>query len=299
MLACAILLNGIISATTWQVLMSRQQSFASRLRWWRQHRGLSQLDLAGRAEISQRHLSFLELGRASPSSEMVIRLASALDVPLRQHNALLLAAGFAPVWRQTDLAAPELSQVRSALDYMMAQQEPFPAVAVDRHWNLLKSNSGAVRLVEFLVGPLAPNTPVNLADALVAPDVLRPFLLNWVDVVRYFIRSVEADAAADGAPETAALLERLLAYEGVRSAVKARTAELAITPVLPMHFRKGNTALRLFTTIATLGTPQDITLQELRVECFFPMDDESNDVLRSWCAEINPKRSRAAISGSR
>jgi len=135
------------SATTWQVHMSRQSSFASRLIWWRRHRAISQLDLAGRAGISQRHLSFLELGRASPSRDMVIRLADALDVPLRQHNALLIAAGFAPVWRQTDLAAPELSQVRSALDFMLAQQEPFPAVAVDRHWNLLQSNSGAIRPV--------------------------------------------------------------------------------------------------------------------------------------------------------
>lgn len=262
--------------------MTTQQSFASRLRWWRQHRGLSQLDLAGRADISQRHLSFLELGRALPSREMVMRLAVALDVPLRQHNALLLAAGFAPVWRETDLAAPELAQVRSALDYIMAQQEPFPAVAVDRHWNLLQANAGAVRLVEFLVGPLAPGTPINLADALVAPDVLRPFLVNWADVVRYFIRSVEADAAADGTAETAALLERLLAYEGVRSAVSAPATELALAPVLPMHFRKGDTTLQLFTTIATLGTPQDITVQELRVECFFPMDDATAKVLRHW-----------------
>jgi transcriptional regulator with XRE-family HTH domain len=264
--------------------MSRHQSFASSLRWWRRHRGLSQLDLAGRTEISQRHLSFMELGRASPSRDMVMRLAVALDVPLRQHNALLISAGFAPVWRQTDLAAPELGQIRSALDYMLAQQEPFPAVAVDRHWNLLRSNSGAVRLVEFLVGPLAPDTPINLADALVSPGVLRPYLLNWADVVRYFIRSVEADAAADGTPETAALHERLLAYEGVRAAVNAAPTELAITPVLPMHFRKGNISLRLFTTIATLGTPQDITLQELRVECFFPMDDETAGVLRGWLA---------------
>jgi transcriptional regulator with XRE-family HTH domain len=194
--------------------MSRQQDFASSLRWWRRHRGLSQLDLAVRTEISQRHLSFLELGRASPSRDMVMRLAVALDVPLRQHNALLIAAGFAPVWRQTNLAAPELGEISRALDYMLAQQEPFPAVAVDRHWNLLRSNSGAVRLVEFLVGPLAPDTPINLADALVAPDVLRPHLLNWADVVRYFVRSVEADAAADGTPETATLHERLLAYEG-------------------------------------------------------------------------------------
>jgi transcriptional regulator with XRE-family HTH domain len=249
--------------------MSRQQDFASSLRWWRRHRGLSQLDLAIRTEISQRHLSFMELGRASPSRDMVMRLAVALDVPLRQHNALLIAAGFAPVWRQTNLAAPELGEISRALDYMLAQQEPFPAVAVDRHWNLLRSNSGAVRLVEFLVGPLAPDTPVNLADALVAPDVLRPHLLNWADVVRYFVRSVEADAAADGTLETAALYERLLAYEGVRSAVNAVPIDLAPGPVLPMHFRKGNTSLRLFTTIATLGTPQDITLQELRIECFF------------------------------
>jgi transcriptional regulator with XRE-family HTH domain len=269
--------------------MSRQPSFASSLRWWRRHRGLSQLDLAGRTEISQRHLSFLELGRASPSRDMVMRLAVALDVPLRQHNALLIAAGFAPVWRQTDLAAPEIHEVSRALDYMLAQQEPYPAVAVDRHWNLLRSNAGAVRLVEFLVGPLAPDTPVNLADALVAPDVLRPYLENWAEVVRYFVRSVEADAAADGTPETAALHQRLLAYEGVRAAVNAPPDEPAMTPVLPMHFRKANTRLRLFTTIATLGTPQDITLQELRIECFFPMDEETAGILRGWCVEPQPR----------
>jgi transcriptional regulator with XRE-family HTH domain len=262
--------------------MSLQHGFASRLRWWRGHRGLSQLDLAGRAEISQRHLSFLELGRASPSREMVMRLAVALDVPLRQHNALLVAAGFAPVWNRTDLAAPELAQVQRALDYMLDQQEPFPAVVVDRRWNLLKSNPGAVRLVEFLVGPLAPDTPINLADALVAPDVLRPFLMNWPEVIRYFIRSVEADAAADGTDETGALLERLLAYDGVQAAIKAPASSPANTPVLAMHFRRGETDLRLFTTIATLGTPQDVTLQELRVECFFPMDDGTERTLRAW-----------------
>jgi transcriptional regulator with XRE-family HTH domain len=262
--------------------MSKQSGFAANLRWWRRHRGLSQLDLAARTGISQRHLSFMELGRASPSRDMVIRLAAALDVPLRQHNALLIAAGFAPVWRQTNLAAPELSQVGRALDYMLAQQEPFPCVAVDRQWNLLRSNSGAVRLVEFLIGPLAPDTPVNLADALVAPDVLRPYLVNWADVVRYFVRSVEADAVADGTPETAALHQRLLAYEGVRAAMTSAPIELAIAPVLPMHFRKGKIDMRLFTTIATLGIPQDITLQELRVESFFPVDDETAGILRGW-----------------
>jgi transcriptional regulator with XRE-family HTH domain len=258
--------------------------FASKLRWWRRRRGISQLELAGRADISQRHLSFLELGRSAPSRAMVLRLAAALEVPLRQQNALLLAAGFAPVWRETEFAAPELAQVRSGIEYILSQQEPFPAVVVDRRWNLLKANAGAVRLVEFLVGPLAPGVPVNLADALVGPNVLRPFLENWEDVVRYFIRSVEADAAADGSAATSALLQRLLAYAGVGAVAKRTSFEPGSGPVLPMHFKKGETSLSLFTTIATLGTPQDITLQELRIECFFAMDEPTADVFRSWAA---------------
>ena len=120
---------------------------------------------------------------------------------------------------------------------------------------------------------------------LVAPDVLRPYLVNWADVVRYFIRSVEADAAADGTAETAALYERLLGYQGVRAAINAAPTEPATMPVLPMHFRKGNTSLRLFTTIATLGIPLDITLQEMRIECFFPTDDETATIMRRWNAE--------------
>ena len=268
-----------------RVLMKRQPSFAARLKWWREHRGLSQLELSGRAEISQRHLSFLELGRASPSRHMVLRLAEALGIPLRQHNALLLAAGFAPAWRETELGAPELAHIANAVDYMLAHQEPYPAVAVDGRWNLIKANGAAVRLVEFLIGPLPPGEPVNLADALVAPDVLRPFLVNWAEVVRYFIRSVEADAAADGSEETGALLTRLLAYKGVRSAIRSPMPEPAGGPVLAMHFRKGETSLALFTTIATLGTPQDVTAQELRVESFFPLDEATAVVLRAWAGK--------------
>jgi transcriptional regulator with XRE-family HTH domain len=268
--------------------MSPPPDFASRLRWWRRRRGISQLELAGRADVSQRHLSFLELSRAAPSRAMVLRLAVALEVPLRQQNALLLAAGFAPVWHETEFAAPELAPVRSGLDYVLSQQEPFPAVVVDRRWNLLKANAGAVHLVEFLVGPLAPEVPVDLADALVGPDVLRPFLVNWADVVGYFIRSVEADAAADGTAETAALLDRLLGYPGVDRVVKRTSFEPTSGPVLPMHFRKGEISLDLFTTIATLGTPQDITLQELRIESFFAIDERSADVFRSWAAGRSP-----------
>ena len=265
--------------------MPREKGFAAVLRWWRQRRGWSQLDLAQRADISQRHLSFLELGRASPSRVMVVQLAAALDLPFRQQNALLLAAGFAPLWRESELSAPDLVQVRKALDYIMDQQEPFPAVAVDRQWNMLKANGGMMRLTEFLVGPLPPDAKVNLADALVAPDVLRPFLVNWEDVVRYFIRSVEADAAADSTPESAELLDRLLAHKGVREVLNKFPLEIGASPVLPMLFRKHDVSLQLFTTIATLGTPQDITAQELRVESFFPMDDETARTLRNWAAK--------------
>ena len=272
--------------------MSTTATFPSRLSYWRMRRGISQLQLAMAAACSQRHVSFLELGRTKPSRDMVLRLSAALDASLRQSNELLLAAGYAPVWTESDLDAQALAPVRDALGYMLAQQEPFPAVVVDRRWNLIQANKGAVAMVEFLVGPVKPGTAINLADALVAPDVLRPHLANWSDVVRYFVRSVEADATADGSAETAALLDRLLRYKDVRATISQAPSQAAGTPVLPMHFQKGRTKLKLFTTIATLGTPQDITLQELRIESFFPMDDETRAAFRKWAAPR--KRTRSA-----
>jgi transcriptional regulator with XRE-family HTH domain len=256
------------------------KAFGPRLKWWREHRGLSQLALAASAGSSQRHLSFLESGRAEPSREMVLRLCAVLDLPLRQQNALMLAAGFAPVWRESDLGDPELAQVSGALDSMLAQQEPYPAFVVDRRWNLMRANNGAGNLVAFLLGA-APSGAVNLADALVAPDVLRPFIENWEEVAVHFLRSVQADAIADGTEETAGLLRRLTAYPGVPPL--SRVAPLAThAPVLSIQFRKSDTALRVFTTIATLGTPQDVTLQEIRIECFFPSDPASAALMRGW-----------------
>jgi transcriptional regulator with XRE-family HTH domain len=274
--------------------MASDVSFAGRLRAWRERRGLSQLALAGRAGVSQRHLSFLELGRSRPSRDMVDRLVVALGVPLRQHNELLLAAGFAPEWRQRDLASPDMSAVASALDYMLNQQEPYPAVVVDRHWNLLRGNEGAARLVEFLIGPATPGATANLADALVGPDALKPHLRNWPEIVRHFIRSIEADAVADGSPETAALLKRLLGYRGVRAALRQQSGSGEAGPVLPMHFQKDGDELRLFTTIATLGTPQDVTAAELRIECFFPMDAATGQLMRAW-SQQGVRRARVAV----
>jgi hypothetical protein len=205
-----------------------------------------------------------------------------MDLPLRQANELLLAAGFAPVWQESRLDDRALAPVRQALDHILDQQEPIPAVVVDRRWNLLQANQGATALVDFLVGPIEPGSEVNLADALVAPDVLRPWLANWPEVVGYFLRSVEADAAADGTAETAALLRRLKGYPGVQELISAGTLLAGDGPVLPMHFQKDGIELRLFTTIATLGTPQDITLQELRIESFFPLDEPTREVFSGW-----------------
>lgn len=262
--------------------MNTPSAFPACLARWRRQRGISQLQLAMAALCSQRHVSFLELGRTRPSREMVLRLAAALDLPLRSANELLLAAGYAAVWAETNLGAPVLAPVREALDRILTQQEPFPAVVVDRRWNLLQANRGAVALVEFLVGPVEPGAAINLADALVAPDVLRPNLTNWAEVVRYFVRSVEIDAAVDGTAATSALLQRLLGYDGVRAVMAAAPSAATQGPVLPMHFQKGGIGLQLFTTIATLGTPQDITLQELRIESFFPMDEATRDLFRQW-----------------
>lgn len=268
--------------------MPTRSTFAARLKWWRERRGLSQLDLAHAAEVSQRHLSFLEIDRTAPSREMVLKLAAALDLSLRQQNELLLAAGFAPIWRESPLSAPELATVNRALDFMLEQHEPYAAFVVDRRWNLLRANRGGQRMVAFLTDtpPRAPDpaNPINLADALVSPDGLRPLIVNWREVALYFLRGVRADALADGTEETAALLARLLAYADVPRISDVPALDEPPEPVLSIHFRKADMDLKVFTTLATLGTPQDVTVQEIRIESFFPADTAAATVFKSWAA---------------
>jgi hypothetical protein len=196
------------------------------------------------ARTTQRHLSVIESGRAAPSREMVLRLATTMDLPLRQQNALLLAAGYAPAWSERDLSAPGLQVINRALDYMLAQHEPFPAFVVDRRWNLMRANRGAARLVEFLTGP-APaepaSEPVNLAIALMSPDGLRPPIANWQEVAVHFLRGVQSDAHTDGTQETLALLTRLLALPDVASLTEVMPPGEGHPPVLPIRFRRGET----------------------------------------------------------
>ena len=264
-----------------------ESAFGRLLKEWRARRGFSQLDLALAARTTQRHLSFIESGRATPSRDMIMRISGTMDIPLRQQNALMLAAGYAPAWGERELAAPDLAMVSTALDYMLAQHEPFPAFVIDRRWNLLRANPGAIRLTEFLTGPLSaepPAEPINLALALMSSDGLRPFIANWEEVAHYFLRGVQADAQADGTPETLELLHRLLALPDISALGGSFPGTESQAPVVPIHFRRGDTSLGLFTTIATLGTPRDVTLQEVRIECFFPMDDDTAAIFRSWAA---------------
>ncbi len=175
---------------------------------------------------------------------MVLGLAAALNVSLRQQNAFLLSAGYAAVWREGKLGGPELAQVDAALDHILAQQEPFPAFVVDRHWNLKRANGGAARLVEFILGAV-PEGPVNLADALLSPAVMRPFVVNWKEVALHFIRGVQADAIAEASAESSSLLARLLSYDGLRELSLSAALEEAPRPLLPIHLRKAEMSLRV------------------------------------------------------
>lgn len=258
--------------------------FGTALRYWRNRRGVSQLRLAVDAAVSQRHLSFLESGRAQPGRELVLRLGIVLDIPLRQRNAMLLAAGFAPAYRERSLQDPELDAVKRALDFMLAQQAPFPALVVDRLWNLVMLNEPAARMMRFFLG-LPPGAPiprdgsVNVLRLTLSPDGLRPWLANWETVGADLLQWVQREALGDGpGSEAAQLLGELAALPGIAAAAPAPDLERLALPFLPLALRRDGVELNLFTTITTLGTPHDVTVHELRLESFFPADAPS----RAW-----------------
>jgi transcriptional regulator with XRE-family HTH domain len=276
-------------STTSAVSAPQPDLFGPMLRAWRRRRGASQLALALQSGVSQRHVSFLESGRARPSREMVVQLTSALDVPLRQRNSMLLAAGFAPVYRETSLASPELAPVRQAIDRMLKQQEPYPAYVIDRLWNVLDANEAAVAFSHFLnEGPPPPPPPgkqANILRALLDPAGLRPKIGNWEEVARYLVSTTYAEIlAAGGEPKALAFIEEVMAYPDVPASFRRVRFEERPPPVLTLDFIVGGKSLSVFSTIATLGTPQDITLQEVRIECFFPADDRSDALFKSLAA---------------
>ncbi len=264
--------------------------FGPMLRAWRRRRGASQLSLALQSGVSQRHVSFLESGRARPSREMVVQLTSALDVPLRQRNEMLLAAGFAPVYRESNLAAPELAAVRQAIARMLKQQEPYPAVVIDRLWNLLDANDAANAFTVFLFeGPPPPPPPgkqANLLRWLLDPKALRSKIINWEEVARYLVSTTYAEIlAAGGEPKALGFIEEIMAYPDVPASFRKVRFEERPPPVLTVDYLVAGKTLSVFATIATLGTPQDVTLQEVRIESFFPADERSDALFRSLAAK--------------
>jgi transcriptional regulator with XRE-family HTH domain len=251
------------------------------LRHWRTTRRLSQLELALDADVSSRHLSYVETGRSQPSREMVLRLADALEVPLRERNALLVAAGYAPRYFETGLAAPEMAQMRAAIELILGQQEPYPAFLLDRHWNILMANQAAPRCTRFLLG--AEPTESNMLRLCLHPDGLRPMMVNWEETAGDLIRHLHNQIAASPADERAkALLSEILAYPDIPERWRTRDAATPPTPLLTTIFRKGGVELRFFSTITTFGAPHDVTLEELRIECSFPADEAT----ASHCREL-------------
>ena len=259
-----------------QPASSRPSPVGTLLQRWRQVRHMSQLALATEADVSPRHVCFIETGRARPSREMVLLLASALDVPLRERNALLLAAGYAPIYRESNLDAPELAAARAALDAILRQQEPVPAGVMNRYWDILTSNGAASRFFGFLLDQAPTSGPANVLRMMFDPKGLRPYVVNWEAAAEALIRRVHREAIG-GAPDplTIELLEEVLAFPDVPRSWRRPNPETPLVPVIPVTFRKGSKTFAYFSTVTTLGTAQDVTLQELRIECFFPLDSET------------------------
>ncbi|MGE8361699.1 helix-turn-helix domain-containing protein [Pseudomonas sp.] len=255
--------------------MNNSQTAGALLRQWRQRRRLSQLDLACEAEISTRHLSFVETGRSHPSREMLLHLAEQLDIPLRERNRLLGAAGYAPLYSQHALQDPALDAARSAIEQLLKAHEPYPAMTIDRHWNLLAANAS---VGPFLAG-LAPHLlgpPLNVMRVSLHPDGLAPRIVNLAQWRAHLLARLRNDIAISGDEQLQALLDELLTYPAPDDAEEHDHS----TVLTPLQFRTDEGVLSLIGTITVFGTPNDVTLSELALETFFPADAASADYLR-------------------
>jgi len=246
---------------------------------------MSQLTLATEAGISTRHLSFLETGRAQPSREMVQLLTGMLDVPLGERNALLVAAGYAPMYGERPLGAPELEPVRRALEFILQQQEPYPALVLDREWNIVMHNGAAMRVFKpFKTGVKTANVMRKVFD----PDALRPFIVNWQEVASCLMLSVHREVAATGSASLMRLRDELLSYPGVPARWRVPDDLSPVDPLLAMQLRHGDASMAFFSTVTQFATPRDITLQQLKIECFFPADTATEQISRRLASAPQP-----------
>ena len=248
------------------------------LRQWRLRRRMSQLDLACEAEISTRHLSFLETGRSQPSREMLLRLAEWLDVPLRERNAMLLAAGYAPVFSERPLADPSMQAARGAIQRVLAGHEPYPALAVDRHWTLVMANAVVPHMMAGVEDASLVQPPVNVLRLSLHPKGLAPRIANLGQWRAHLLARLHRQIEASGDPVLRALYDELRAYPGGSgdSQVDHDYAGIAV----PLQFVTPAGTLSLISTTTVFGTPVDLTLAELALETFFPADAASAEMLR-------------------
>ncbi|MGF1477675.1 MAG: helix-turn-helix domain-containing protein [Geminicoccaceae bacterium] len=255
-----------------------EQRFGSALKDWRRQRRMSQLDLALAADVSARHIAFLETGRSQPSRAMVIRLSDTLDVPRAQRNFLLEAAGYAPAYRRRDLDADDMAQVRAAVAWMLERHDPFPALALDRHWSIVQANRSATALLAA-VG-LGPGD--SLLAAMIGPEGLRTALVNWPEVARHLFVRLRTESAHLGGDVVLDEVANELAREGV---VEAGDPSRSLPAVIPARYRIGERVLSLFSTLTQFGTAEDIALAELTIELMFPADLETKAFLLSAGSE--------------
>jgi len=252
------------------------------LRDWRQRRRLSQLDLSVEAEVSARHLSFVETGRSKPSRELVLHLAEHLDVPLRERNSLLLAAGYAPAYQERSLEDADMDPVRAALDLILSGHEPYPAVIVDRRWDLVTANGAALSLFTAGVAPALLEPPINVYRLGLHPDGLASRVRNLPEYSAHLLTRLQREVALTGDAELAALLDEVRGYPDLTHPSSAAVPDPAAMLFLPMRFvGPDDVELSFFSTLATFGTALDITVAELSIEAFFPADAATQAALRA------------------
>jgi transcriptional regulator with XRE-family HTH domain len=250
------------------------------LRQWRDMRGASQLELSLDTGISQRHISFIESGRSVPSRQTLMDIAQALDVPLRERNTLLQAAGYAAMYSESPWDAAEMKSVNRALERMLRQHEPFPAMVMDRYWNVLLTNASTLAFFNRFIDMSARTGPRNILHLMFDPNGMRPFLADWESTAVNLIQRVHRESVGRVVDDkTRELLAALLAYPGVKQEWKTPkvTSIAPHAPVIPLSFVMDDKVLHYFSMVATVGTPQAVTTQELRLECMFPADETTED----------------------
>ena len=262
---------------------SQVRPFGEHLRAWRLRRRMSQLDLAGEADISTRHLSFVETGRSVPSREMVLRLAERLDVPLRERNALLVAAGYAPMYRERPLDDPALAAARDAVQLILDSHEPYPALAIDRYWNLVAHNALVPHLLAGVPASLM-QPPVNVLRLSLHPEGLAPRIVNIGQWRHHLFERLRQQIQATGDTKLQALEQELRSYPVPPDGDATRLSGEMLGIVVPLRFRTPAGVINLISTTTVFGSPVDVTLQELALETFFPADAFTGEVLRQLAA---------------